>query len=122
MNRTEDMIVDHDMVVTQFLCCLRKRLDRSGIAAELYLRINHTSFHRALLEGRKVKCRLRIGRIRCGWTSPNSGMASPEQQLHRPSGGHPADDRRVVAGVRRLQRGGLSRQPHTVGNLAVPIA
>jgi hypothetical protein len=33
MNRTQDMIIDHDMVVTQAFRRLGKRLDRPGIAA-----------------------------------------------------------------------------------------
>ena len=48
MNGAEDMIVDHDMVVTQIFRRLRKRLDRPRFAAKLDLRINHTSFHRRL--------------------------------------------------------------------------
>ena len=35
MNRAEDVIVDHNMVVTQVLGRLGKRLDRPGIAAKL---------------------------------------------------------------------------------------
>ena len=45
MNGTEDMVVDHDMVVTQVFRGLRKCFDRSRIAAEFDLRVNHTSFH-----------------------------------------------------------------------------
>src|SRR5207244_10200094 len=48
MNGAEDMIVDHNMVVTQVFRRLGKRLDRPCIAAEFDLRINHTSFHRPL--------------------------------------------------------------------------
>src|SRR5215469_12652893 len=48
MNGAEDMIVDHDMVVTQVFGRLGKRLDRPRIPAKLNLRINHTSFHRPL--------------------------------------------------------------------------
>jgi hypothetical protein len=48
MNGAEDMIVDHDMIVTQAFRRLGKRLDRPCIAAEFDLRINHTSFHRPL--------------------------------------------------------------------------
>src|SRR5712691_6854932 len=48
MNGAEDMIVDHNMVVTQVFRRLGKRLDRPGIAAKFDLRINHTSFHRPL--------------------------------------------------------------------------
>ena len=44
MNGAEDMIVDHNMVVTQVFRRLGKRLDRPRIAAEFDLRINHTSF------------------------------------------------------------------------------
>jgi hypothetical protein len=46
MNGAEDMIVDHNMVVTQVFGPLGKRLDRPRIAAKFDLRINHTSFHR----------------------------------------------------------------------------
>src|SRR5713226_5064708 len=46
MHGAEDMIVDHNMVVTQVLRRLGKRLDRPWIAAKFDLRINHTSFHR----------------------------------------------------------------------------
>jgi hypothetical protein len=46
MNGAADMIVDHDMVVTQVFRHLGKRLDRPRIAAEFSLRLNHTSFHR----------------------------------------------------------------------------
>src|SRR3979490_1112517 len=49
MNGTEDMIVDHNMVVTQVFRRLGKRLDRPCITAKFDLRINHTSFHRPLL-------------------------------------------------------------------------
>src|SRR5437660_12656396 len=49
MNRAEDMIVDHNMIVTQVFRGLGKRLDRPCIAAKFDLRINHTSFHRPLL-------------------------------------------------------------------------
>ena len=49
MNGAEDMIVDHDMVVTQVFRRLGKRLDRPCIAAKFDLRINHASFHRPLL-------------------------------------------------------------------------
>ena len=35
MKRAEDVIVDHNMVVTQVLGRLGKRLDRPGIAAKL---------------------------------------------------------------------------------------
>jgi len=48
MNGAEDMVVDHDMVVTHVFRRLGKRLDRPGIAAKFGLRINHTSFHRPL--------------------------------------------------------------------------
>ena len=48
MNGAEDMIVDHNMVVTQLFGRLGKRLDRPCIAAKFDLRINHTSFHRPL--------------------------------------------------------------------------
>src|SRR5438477_11931317 len=48
MNGAEDMIVDHNMVVTQVFRRLGKRLDRPRIAAKLDLRINHTSFHHPL--------------------------------------------------------------------------
>src|SRR5438128_1308535 len=48
MHGAEDMIVDHNMVVTQVFRGLGKRLDRPCIAAEFDLRINHTSFHRRL--------------------------------------------------------------------------
>src|ERR1700730_8315785 len=49
MNGAEDMIVDHNMVVTEVFGRLGKRLDRPRIAAKFDLRINHTSFHRPLL-------------------------------------------------------------------------
>jgi hypothetical protein len=42
MNGAEDMIVDHNMVVTQVFRRLGKRLDRPCIAAKFDLRINHT--------------------------------------------------------------------------------
>jgi hypothetical protein len=48
VNGAEDMVVDDDMVVAQLFRRLSKRLDRSSIAAEFDLRINHTSFHRPL--------------------------------------------------------------------------
>ena len=48
MNGAEDMIVDHNMVVTQVFRRLGKRLDRPCIAAKFDLRIDHTSFHRPL--------------------------------------------------------------------------
>ena len=48
MNGAEDMVVDHNMVVTQVFRRLGKRLDPPWIAAEFDLRINHTSFHRPL--------------------------------------------------------------------------
>jgi hypothetical protein len=42
MNGAEDMIVDHNMVVTQVFRRLGKRLDRPCIAAKFELRINLT--------------------------------------------------------------------------------
>src|SRR4051794_39850339 len=49
MNGAEDMIVDHDMIVTQLFRRLGKGLDGARIAAEFDLRVNHASFHRPLL-------------------------------------------------------------------------
>jgi hypothetical protein len=46
MNGAKDVVVDDDMVVAQVLGRLGKRLDRPCVAAELGLRVNHTSFHR----------------------------------------------------------------------------
>src|SRR3984893_14629428 len=48
MHGAEDMIVDHNMVVTQVFVRMGKRLYRPCIAAKFDLRINHTSFHRPL--------------------------------------------------------------------------
>src|SRR5690348_13924707 len=48
MNGAQDMVIDHNMVVTQLFGRLGKRLDRPCITAKLDLRINHTSFHRQL--------------------------------------------------------------------------
>jgi hypothetical protein len=48
MNGAEDMIVNHNVVVTEVFRRLSKRLDRSCIAAKFDLRINDASFHRPL--------------------------------------------------------------------------
>jgi hypothetical protein len=48
MHGAEDMVVDHNMVVPQVFRRLGECLDRTCIAAEFDLRVNHTSFHRPL--------------------------------------------------------------------------
>jgi hypothetical protein len=63
----EDMIVDHNMVVTQVFGRLGKRLDRPGIAAKFDLRVNHTSFHRPLPLSRcEVLRQIQTVRVRSG--------------------------------------------------------
>src|SRR5712675_851612 len=72
MNGAEDMIVDHNMVVTQVFRRLGKRLDRPYIAAKFDLRINHTSFHRPLpLSRSEVLCQVTGIRIRSASSNPN---------------------------------------------------
>jgi hypothetical protein len=57
MNGAEDMIVDHNMVVTQVFRRLGKCLDRPCIAAQFDLRVNHTSFHHPLpRSGLRASC------------------------------------------------------------------
>src|SRR5712691_10199127 len=74
MNGAEDMIVDHNMVVTQVFRRLGKRLDRPGIAAKFDLRINHTSFHRPLPLSRcEVLRQIQTIRVRSGSNSLNPG-------------------------------------------------
>src|SRR5438128_1632814 len=73
MNGAEDMIVNHNMVVTQIFGRLGKRLDRPRIAAKFGLRINHTSFHRPLPFSRcDVLRQMHAIRVRCGSSSPNT--------------------------------------------------
>ena len=71
MNGAEDMIVNHDMVVTQVFGRLGKRLDRPCIAPKLDLRINHTSFH----------CPLPLSRCE---VLRHSHPAPKQQPKHRP--------------------------------------
>jgi len=74
MNGAEDMIVDHNMVVTQVFRRLGKRLDRPCIAAKFDLRINHTSFHRPLPLSRcEVLRQIWPIHVRSGSGSPNTG-------------------------------------------------
>src|SRR5207245_1265342 len=74
MNGAEDMIVDHNMVVTQVFRRLGKRLDRPCIAAKFDLRINHTSFHRRLPLSRcEVLRQIQTIGARSGSSSPNTG-------------------------------------------------
>jgi hypothetical protein len=74
MNGAEDMIVDHNMVVTQVFGRLGKRLDRPRIAAKFDLRINHTSFHRPLPLSRcEVLGQIQSIHVRSGRSSPNTG-------------------------------------------------
>jgi hypothetical protein len=71
MNGAKDMIVDHDMVVTQVFGRLGKRLDRPWIAAKFDLRINDTSFHRPLPLSRcEVLRQIQTMRVRSGSSAP----------------------------------------------------
>jgi hypothetical protein len=74
MNGAEDMIVDHNMVVTQVFGRLGKRLDRPRIAAKFDLRINHTSFHRPLPHSRcEVLGQIQSIHVRSERSSPITG-------------------------------------------------
>src|SRR5438105_2993328 len=76
MHGAEDMIVDHNMVVTQVFRRLGKCLDRPCIAAEFDLRINHTSFHRPLPLSRcEVFRQIQTIPVRSGSSSPNTGTS-----------------------------------------------
>src|SRR5216683_1618476 len=87
MNRAEDMIVDHNMVVTQVFRRLGKRLDRSCIAAKFDLRINHTSFHRLLPLSRcEVLRQIQTIHVRSGSSSPKHRritLAATRSQITR---------------------------------------
>jgi hypothetical protein len=48
MNGAEDVIVDHDMIVSQVFRRLGERLDRPRVTAKFDLRINYASLHRPL--------------------------------------------------------------------------
>ena len=82
MNGAEHMIIDDNMIITQILRCLCKRLDRSSIAAEFDLWINHASFHNLpfLYDGERLctKSEVRSGfkapftRDRARWGDPNA--------------------------------------------------
>src|SRR5215831_4473384 len=74
MNGAEDMVVDHNMVVTQVLRRLGKRLDRPRSAAKFDQRINHTSFHRPLPPSRcEVLRQIQAISVQSESSSPNTG-------------------------------------------------
>src|SRR5229473_4777447 len=87
MDGAEDMIVDHNMVVTQVFRRLGKRLDRSCIAAKFDLRINHTSFHRLLPLSRcEVLRQIQTIHVRSGSSSPKHRritLAATRSQITR---------------------------------------
>src|SRR5712692_9596907 len=84
MHGAEDMIVDHNMVVTQVFRRLGKRLNRPRIAAKFDLRINHTSFHRPLPLSRcEVLRQIQTIPVRSGSSSPNTGTEVWPRQARR---------------------------------------
>src|SRR4030088_2547761 len=85
MNGAEDMIVDHNMVVTQVFRPLGKRLDRPCIAAKFDLRINHTSFHRPLPLSRcEILRQIQTIHVRSGGSSRNTGTYWPRHGRRLP--------------------------------------
>src|SRR5216683_4488443 len=79
MNGAEDMIVDHNMVVTQVFRRLGKRLDRPRIAAKFDLRINHTSFHLHFLFHDVRSC----AGYRPSTSGPEAAARTPAQNFGR---------------------------------------